>query len=924
MNYNQKHAQALTRFHRGQPREAARLFAEALAEKETGDCWNDWATAQLACGAMAEAEAGYGRALELEPEHRDALVNLGVVYINGGRLAEALPLLRRSLPRVAEEHRGPLQHLIRECQEQTGPEDDPEWLEVYLRRFAGTSEDARNYFETHLARYVATLQLLPAATPGQRLLELGAAFPHLTPALARVKGYEVVCSETWSGVARLDRCVCDVAGTERHMFPVHNFDLESESWPFEDASFDVIVGCDVLEHLARDPMLVLQQINRALKPDGLLLLTTPNIASAKSVAYVLRGDSPYVFGQYIPGGSALDRHNREYTPTELERIIRSAGFQTVRLQTQNSWWRDQGSVLRHLLGLGMPVTRRGDDILLLARKHSNVQERFPEELYCNDGSQAARRPAASASLDSSMAPSHPERILVVHEVLPHFDRSGTDLRLQEVLRTLRYLGHPVTYVARNGVNQDRYESGLRAMGIEVYTGDSMALRALGVDAPVSDWRFADVLQEGQFDVAILFHGYGSGISVTEHYLDEIRRESPATKVVVLTDDRHGERELRLAETTGQLCDEERAVDFQQRELESYRLADLVLTISENDRHALHQLDATLAIELLPMAAGLAPPGPGWEERRDVLFLADFDSPINRDALHWLCGEIWPRVRRALPGVKLHLACAHTPPLPSARAEDIVCLNHIPELAETLSGYRVFLSPSRFPKGIQAQNVMAMAHGLPVVSTAAGAEGMALTDGVNALMADTAVKFAAAVVQVYNDGRLWQSLASKGRGHIEQEFSPERAQEGIKHALQILRTTRAASEDKNHRWSIRIVEELQPQILSEAEYKAAQSLELRILTYADYAERLLTAGRPAEARDQLRHIFSFLRGTLPEHPFFARVWMALEQCYRELGEPERSRRCGQEALRFIPEFNPRLAQVGSGGRRTPASVPARGA
>ena len=218
--------------------------------------------------------------------------------------------------------------------------------------------------------------------------------------------------------------------------------------------------------------------------------------------------------------------------------------------------------------------------------------------------------------------------------------------------------------------------------------------------------------------------------------------------------------------------------------------------------------------------------------------------------------------------------------------------------------------------------MAMAHGLPIVSTPAGAEDLALQDGVNALLADNVTRFAAAVAQVYQDGQLWQSLADHGRSYIAMEFSPARAEQGIQRAMEVLRTTQLAARARGHHWSVRIVEGLQPAILTEAESNVSRTMERRILGYTEYAERLLDAGRPMEARSQLRHVFSFLRGPLPEHPFFARIWMALEQCYRELGEPERGRQCGQEALRFIPEFNPRMARAWTGGRDAPAAMPAK--
>lgn len=43
--------------------------------------------------------------------------------------------------------------------------------------------------------------------------------------------------------------------------------------PFEDASFDALIACSLLEHVKR-PWIVLQAMSRVLKPGGLLLVTT--------------------------------------------------------------------------------------------------------------------------------------------------------------------------------------------------------------------------------------------------------------------------------------------------------------------------------------------------------------------------------------------------------------------------------------------------------------------------------------------------------------------------------------------------------------------------------------------------------------------------------------------------------------------------
>jgi SAM-dependent methyltransferase len=53
--------------------------------------------------------------------------------------------------------------------------------------------------------------------------------------------------------------------------------------PYADASFDLVVAMEVIEHLA-EPLPWLRELVRVLRPGGELLLTTPNYASASLVA----------------------------------------------------------------------------------------------------------------------------------------------------------------------------------------------------------------------------------------------------------------------------------------------------------------------------------------------------------------------------------------------------------------------------------------------------------------------------------------------------------------------------------------------------------------------------------------------------------------------------------------------------------------
>jgi SAM-dependent methyltransferase len=101
------------------------------------------------------------------------------------------------------------------------------------------------------------------------------------------------------------------------------FNVEEDEFPFEDDSFDVVLFCEIIEHLLMDPVAVLSQVYRVLKPGGILVLTTPNVARLDNVLAMVNGANIY---DPYSGFGPYGRHNREYNRHELHRLLDFAGF----------------------------------------------------------------------------------------------------------------------------------------------------------------------------------------------------------------------------------------------------------------------------------------------------------------------------------------------------------------------------------------------------------------------------------------------------------------------------------------------------------------------------------------------------------------------------------------------------------------------
>lgn len=102
-----------------------------------------------------------------------------------------------------------------------------------------------------------------------------------------------------------------------------HFDVEHDRFPYDDGSFDTVVFCEIIEHLLEDPVATLNEINRVLDDDGVLFLTTPNVARLENILKLIAGENLY---DPYSGFGPYGRHNREYTMHDLATVLSFCGF----------------------------------------------------------------------------------------------------------------------------------------------------------------------------------------------------------------------------------------------------------------------------------------------------------------------------------------------------------------------------------------------------------------------------------------------------------------------------------------------------------------------------------------------------------------------------------------------------------------------
>jgi SAM-dependent methyltransferase len=240
------------------------------------------------------------------------------------------------------------------------------------------------YLEMDFERFVLTFDAVGGWSG--RLLEIGANPYFLTTLLFEYSSFEVVATNSFDADAeglfeQQMRYVRPSGEVIDRSISYHSVNVERHALPFADGSFDVVVFCEVIEHLLTDPLFALKEIHRVLRPGGGIIVSTPNVARADNVVRLAQGLNVYdPYSGYGPYG----RHNREYNRHELVSLLQFAGFDVLTHFTADV---HDGGVDTHrewLRSIGVSSQRwqdLGQYLFVKASKGAAPCDGYPSELF---------------------------------------------------------------------------------------------------------------------------------------------------------------------------------------------------------------------------------------------------------------------------------------------------------------------------------------------------------------------------------------------------------------------------------------------------------------------------------------------------------------------------------------------------------------
>jgi glycosyltransferase involved in cell wall biosynthesis len=184
----------------------------------------------------------------------------------------------------------------------------------------------------------------------------------------------------------------------------------------------------------------------------------------------------------------------------------------------------------------------------------------------------------------------------------------------------------------------------------------------------------------------------------------------------------------------------------------------------DDGPSLHVIP--LGVEVPPQALDAS----GTEA--SLLFTGSFEHPPNVDALRRIVDRVLPALRARVPDARLTVVGA-APPRHLVERPGVTATGDVASVEPYLREAAVVLGPVWTGGGMRVKVLEALAAGKAVATTRLGADGLDLTPGEHAAVADDEKALVHEVVALLEDPEQRRRLGSAGRAHVAERFAWDR-------------------------------------------------------------------------------------------------------------------------------------------------------
>jgi len=208
--------------------------------------------------------------------------------------------------------------------------------------------------------------------------------------------------------------------------------------------------------------------------------------------------------------------------------------------------------------------------------------------------------------------------------------------------------------------------------------------------------------------------------------------------------------------------------------------DGITTTTINDMNLLKSTGCKTPIAHIPFGIDVSRYNPvESSEPNSLFYIGALDWLPNLQGLEWFLKDVWHKVNKELPEVKLHVAGRNMPDnLRNSSYPNVTFYGEIEDAFAFMNRYNLMLVPLLAGSGVRVKIIEGMAMGKTIITTSIGIEGIECIHGKDAMVADSPESFCKTIVYCIQNPTSAKQLALNGRGFAE-------AQHDIKKIVQNL-------------------------------------------------------------------------------------------------------------------------------------------
>ena len=204
--------------------------------------------------------------------------------------------------------------------------------------------------------------------------------------------------------------------------------------------------------------------------------------------------------------------------------------------------------------------------------------------------------------------------------------------------------------------------------------------------------------------------------------------------------------------------------------------DLNFTVSELDKTRLLDIAPGASVDVVANGVDcdfFSPRPDSQVTPQSVIMVSGMNWFPNRDAVLYMCDEIWPALSNAYPDISWTVVGSSPPQRLldlATRDKRVKVTGFVDDVRPYLAEAQVYLCPMRDGGGTRLKILDALAMGKPIVATTMAYEGISITPDVNVLIADTPSEFVRQIGRLFDDRDLCRTLADAARRFVMDNYS----------------------------------------------------------------------------------------------------------------------------------------------------------